>query len=82
MSVGRCIPGIEMEIRDDDGTVLPDRHVGAVWLRTNALFQGYHGKPELTQQAVIDGWLRTGDIGYQVDDHLFFAVVDVKRIDH
>ena len=73
VSVGRCIPGIAMEIRGDDGRPLPDRRVGQVWLQTNALFHSYHGNSNQTDRAVLQGWLATGDCGYQVEGHLFFV---------
>ncbi|HWM84684.1 MAG TPA: class I adenylate-forming enzyme family protein [Kofleriaceae bacterium] len=57
---GAChpLPGIELEVRDaaDDG-------VGEIWLRSPTLMGGYLAAPELTQAALVDGWLRTGDLG-------------------
>jgi fatty-acyl-CoA synthase len=55
---------------------LPDRHVGAVWLRSNSLFAGYHRDPEATARALVDGWLDTGDVGYLVDGELHFVTRD------
>jgi acyl-CoA synthetase (AMP-forming)/AMP-acid ligase II len=74
VSVGTCIPGTELEIRDASGRRLPDRQVGVVWLRSGSLFTGYHEDPALTEQALVDGWLDTGDRGYLSDGHLFFVV--------
>ena len=42
--------------------------VGYVWVNTPALMRGYLGRDDLTAQAVRDGWLTTGDIGY-LDGH-------------
>jgi fatty-acyl-CoA synthase len=44
-----------------------------VWLQTNALFHSYHGNSNQTDRAVLQGWLATGDCGYQVEGHLFFV---------
>lgn len=76
VAVGRPLPHCALEIRADDGRVLPERAVGAVWLRSNSLFEGYHGNPAATAQVLVDGWLDTGDRGYLVDGHLFFIARD------
>ena len=73
VSVGRCIPGAEVEIRGSRGERLADRQVGEIWLRSDALFSGYLGDPAATVAALTDGWLRTGDRGYLVDGYLFFV---------
>jgi acyl-CoA synthetase (AMP-forming)/AMP-acid ligase II len=73
VSVGRCLSRCEVEIRDGDGRVLPERGVGKIWLRTRSLFEGYVRDPELTARVLVDGWVDTGDRGYVVDGHLFFV---------
>lgn len=73
VSVGRAIPGCRLEIRDPEGRALPDRHVGQVWLHSNALFSSYQANAELTSRTLADGWLDTGDRGYLVDGYLFFV---------
>lgn len=73
VSIGRAIPGCKLEIRDAGGRTLPERHVGNVWLHSNALFWGYHDNPELTRKVRSGGWLDTGDRGYLVEDYLFFV---------
>jgi acyl-CoA synthetase (AMP-forming)/AMP-acid ligase II len=80
VATGRSLPRCEMEVRDADGRRLPDRHLGEVWLRTNCLFAGYRGDPELTARTRVDGWLRSGDRGYLVDGHLFFVSRDKDLI--
>src|SRR5262249_6094818 len=76
VGIGRCLPECAREIRDVDRRPLPDRHVGAVWLRSNSLFAGYHRDPEATARALVDGWLDTGDVGYLVDGELHFVTRD------
>jgi acyl-CoA synthetase (AMP-forming)/AMP-acid ligase II len=80
VAIGRCLPHCEVEIRDAAGAVLPDRHVGAVWLRTNSLFVGYHRDPARTAKALRDGWLDTGDVGYVADGDLYFVARDKDLI--
>jgi acyl-CoA synthetase (AMP-forming)/AMP-acid ligase II len=72
VSIGRCLPGCQVEIRDDRGTRLGDRTVGVIWLHSDCLFSGYQRQPELTAQALVDGWFNTGDRGYTADGHLYF----------
>ncbi len=73
VSVGRAIPDCRLEIRDPEGRPLPDRRVGTVWLRSNALFERYHDDPERTRRVRVGDWLDTGDSGYMVDGYLFFV---------
>jgi acyl-CoA synthetase (AMP-forming)/AMP-acid ligase II len=76
VAIGCCLPACEIEIRDPAGRLLPDRHVGTVWLRTNSLFAAYRGDPAQTRRALVDGWLDTGDRGYLADGNLYFVARD------
>jgi acyl-CoA synthetase (AMP-forming)/AMP-acid ligase II len=65
-TVGTPGPGVEMELRADDGhgPVVAVDEVGTVCLRSRAMFRGYWREPELTAAAIdADGWLLTGDLG-------------------
>ena len=62
-TVGRPRPGIEVAIRDAADRALPAGEVGGVWLRSEATMSGYWRNPEATADALVDGWLRTGDLG-------------------
>ena len=71
VSCGKAFPGHELKIVDDAGNALGDRHVGNVLLRGPSVTQGYFGQPEETAEVYVDGWLRTGDLGYLDDGNLF-----------
>lgn len=66
-TVGRPRPGMALEVRGDDGTPLPHGEVGMVWLRSDAVMSGYWNDPAATAETLVDGWLRTGDLG-RIDD--------------
>jgi long-chain acyl-CoA synthetase len=74
-SVGLPVPGTEIEIRDDDDRALPAGEAGEICARSPGVMRGYWRSPEATAQAVHDGWLRTGDIGY-LDDEGYLYIVD------
>lgn len=57
-TVGRPVTGTEVEIRDKNR-----EGVGEVWVRGPTVMKDYFGEPELTQEVLVDGWLRTGDLG-------------------
>jgi len=56
---------VEAEVRDDDGRPVPDGEVGELWLRTPTAMSGYWGDPTGTAAALVDGWLRTGDLAHR-----------------
>lgn len=71
VNCGVPLPGYEVEIRDNKGTVLDDRQSGTIFVRGASTMTGYFNDPVLTQDVLSeDGWLDTGDIGYWVQDSL------------
>jgi long-chain acyl-CoA synthetase len=77
-SVGTPPPLFELRIERSDGEPAATGEVGEIIGRGPLLMAGYHGRPELTQQTIVDGWLRTGDLGY-VDDDGYLHLVDRKK---
>lgn len=74
-SAGRTIPTMQVRVADPDGNPVPTGEVGEIQFRGPNLIRGYWGKPEATEAAFQDGWLRTGDIG-RLDDEGFVYVED------
>ncbi|WAS93721.1 fatty acyl-AMP ligase [Nannocystis punicea] len=68
---GRAFPDHDLRIVDAEGNPLPDRRVGQIELRGPSVMRGYWGDAERTLQALKDGWLATGDLGYLVDGELY-----------
>jgi acyl-CoA synthetase (AMP-forming)/AMP-acid ligase II len=77
-SVGACTPFFEMRICDDQGNDLPPGEVGEIVGRGPILSPGYYKRPDLTEGAIKDGWLFTGDLGY-LDADGFLYLVDRKK---
>jgi long-chain acyl-CoA synthetase len=74
-STGRATPVLQIDVRDGDGRSQPPGERGEIWLKGPNLFRGYWGKPEASAETIVDGWLRTGDIG-RVDDEGFLYIED------
>ena len=68
----------EMRIVGEDGRDLAVGEVGEIVGRGPMLMPGYHGRPDLTAQAIVNGWLHTGDLGY-ADEDGFLHLVDRKK---
>ena len=67
--------GSSIYITDPDGNELPLGEVGEIWFWGPNLIRGYWNRPEDTAETIVDGWLRSGDIGH-IDDEGFVYVVD------
>ncbi len=77
-SVGLPQPFFEMRIVDEKGRDLPPGEIGEIIGRGPALMPGYYKRPDLTAEAIRDGWLHTGDLGY-ADKDGFLYLVDRKK---
>jgi fatty-acyl-CoA synthase len=68
---GRPMSSSTVEIRDERGAPLPERHVGRIFVSTPSLMSGYFHNDEATGAAVgADGFLDTGDMGYWLDGEI------------
>ncbi len=67
-TVGTPVDGYEVRIAAD----------GEVLVRSEGLFDGYLGDPELTARTLVDGWLHTGDIG-ELDSQGYLRITDRKK---
>lgn len=74
-STGRTIPVVQMRITDADGNELPSGETGELWFKGPSLIRGYWNRPEATAETIVDGWLRSGDLG-TIDEEGFVYVSD------
>ena len=77
-SVGTPPPFFEMKILDESGNEVPTGEVGEICGKGPILMPGYYKRPDLTAEAIKDGWLLSGDLGY-VDEDGFLYLVDRKK---
>ncbi|MDH3623071.1 MAG: acyl--CoA ligase [Myxococcales bacterium] len=73
-SVGRPVPIVDVEIRDEDGNRLPDGEEGEIHLRGPLVMLEYWEDPEATANVIRPGrWLKTGDVGRLENGRLYIA---------
>lgn len=66
-TVGQLVPNCEAKVVDEE-----------LWVRGSSVMQGYYKMPEETKEALTDGWLHTGDLGY-VDEEGFVYLTGRKK---
>ena len=78
VNCGKAARDMKIEVREEDGSILPDRQIGKVWCTGPSLMQGYYRDPEATAACMAADskgsiWLDTGDMGYLSDDYLYIV---------
>ena len=63
-TVGRPLPLVEIKITDDAGQPLKRGEVGEICIKSPAVAREYWQKPEATWETFVNGWCKTGDLGY------------------
>ena len=66
--IGRPVVGVEIELRGENGTPVPQGQIGELWVKGDNVMLGYYNAPEQTQKVLKDGWFNTGDTFYLDDE--------------
>jgi fatty-acyl-CoA synthase len=67
-SNGRPVPGVQIEVRDQSGDLVPPGAAGELYARSEMLMAGYWRDPVNTRKVLPDGWYATGDLAQQEPD--------------
>ena len=78
-SIGIPLDGIEIQVRDPQGEELPAGQVGELCARGPNIMLGYWRDDEASSQAVVDGWLHTGDLAHR--DEAGFLYIDGRVVE-
>ncbi len=73
VNCGKPVMGMTVEIRDEDGAVLPEKSIGKVWTTGPSLMTGYFRDEAATAACMAGGWLDTGDMGYLSGGYLYIV---------
>jgi len=79
-SIGKVIPNVKVRIEHlETGEECKTGEVGKILVKGDLIMKGYLGEPELTAEAIVDGWYNTGDMGYLDDDDYLWHSGRFKR---
>ena len=71
VNCGKPAKDMTVEIREENGTILPEKAIGKIWCSGPSIMHSYFRDEESTAACLVDGWLDTGDMGYMSGGYLF-----------
>ena len=80
MSIGPALRGCEVKIVDDEMLEVPLGQIGELIVHGDNVMMGYLNRPEATEETIVNGWLRTGDLGKMDSDGYIYIVDRIKDL--
>ena len=79
-STGKVIPNVQVRIENlETGEECATGQVGKIMVKGDSVMKGYYDDPELTADALVDGWYNTGDMGFFDEDGFLWHAGRFKR---
>lgn len=79
-STGKVIPNVQVRIENlETGEECAARQVGKILVKGDSVMKGYYDDPELTSEALVEGWYNTGDMGFFDEDGYLWHAGRFKR---
>jgi malonyl-CoA/methylmalonyl-CoA synthetase len=80
-SIGLPLPGLQVKIVDPENfEEVNSGKIGELWLKSPSIINCYWRKPKETADAFVNGWFRTGDLGYMDEDGYYFLTDRIKHL--
>lgn len=79
-SVGKPIPNVKAIIVDEDGNSCSPFSSGEIYVSGNNVMKGYYKRPDITRKTIVDGWIHTGDVGYQDEEGFIYLNGRIKNM--
>ena len=73
VNCGKPVRDMTVEIREEDGTPLPDGAIGKLWCKGPSVMVGYFRDSAATDACMSDGWLDTGDMAYMSNGYIYIV---------
>ncbi|MFC4052344.1 long-chain fatty acid--CoA ligase [Actinomadura syzygii] len=73
-SIGLPVWGVQMKLIDEEWKEIEGEGPGEIAIRGHNIMKGYYGRPEATEDAIMDGWFRTGDVARRDEDGYYYII--------